>query len=203
MKNRTVRQFLSATEDAMSYVEAHGFLTAIAQTPTIVMPGQWQSLLMGPTTVASETQQDEEAGDLVMQLHEEILVALNAGKDLELPCGNRSDHKAWAKGYLLATRLDKVWRDDALGVELLLPFGVLAGEIDVPASLPDMMERVISELPAHLLLIHEHWIRWRRVNIPPHPNASPMAGQSPVGPHEPCPCNSGLKHERCCGRMPQ
>lgn len=199
MSTAKFQQFLASTADAMPYVKAHGFLTAIAQTPTIVLPTEWQSLLLGPTTVTADTKQAEAIGDLVMNLHNEILIQLNAGEQLELPCPDPAAHREWAAGYLLATQRDHVWREDPLGVELLLPFGVLTGDIELDGAPEGAIERIIAELPEHLLKIHAHWIEWRRVNMPAKKNA--QQHKQPIGRNEPCPCDSGLKYKRCCGRV--
>lgn len=203
-----LRVFLESVSFAMSLPQADGFLTGIASMPTTLMPSDWQPRLLGEHTFSSIHEADRVFG-LIMRLFNEILTGLNEGRTVRPSASlDEEELSKWCKGYLEASRMDTVWRNDEYGQAALLPFGVLAGEFDLVVE-EGVDGQVIEDPSAHIrkyrrslstwvLDLHEYWIAWRRdqVQTPARP-ASPKAGRN-----DRCPCGSGLKYKKCCGIKP-
>ncbi len=113
----------------------------------------------------------------------------------------------WCKGYLMATRLDKVWQADDLGVTLVLPFGVLAkefdltGEIDADGNVIDdpaqRMDWYLNSLEEIVYAIDDYWAE-RRETILEIVQKPLKSTAYKIGRNEKCPCGSGLKYKKCC-----
>lgn len=203
-----LRAFLESVSSAMSLPQADGFLTGIVSMPTTLMPSDWQPRLLGEHTFSSIHEADRVFG-LIMRLFNEILTGLNQGRAVRPSVSlDEEELSKWCKGYLEASRMDAVWRNDEYGQATLLPFGVLAGEFDLVGE-EGADGQIIEDPSAHIrkyrrslstwvLDLHEHWIAWRRdgMQTPARP-ASPKAGRN-----DRCPCGSGLKYKRCCGIKP-
>jgi uncharacterized protein len=121
----------------------------------------------------------------------------------------------WAEGFLQAITL----RVDAWGPlfqsqrdnYLLLPILALCGDENGESLLglsPDEEDRVMEEaaefVPACITAIAEYW-RGKgsaQISMPllPGRSSQPYRPLAKVGRNEPCPCGSGKKFKKCCGR---
>lgn len=200
-------EFLATAPGAMSFSEAHGFLTAIASAPTTIGPSVWQSVLLGESGFSSMEQAKHVFG-FVMRLYNQIVTDLNDGNPLA-PSDADEAIGSWCRGYLTGARMDEVWTADETGVVYLFPLAVLAGEIDLVGE-QDASGKVIAD-PAPQLrrcreglddTVHEahaYWTAWRRKTM-----AATVASRPPkIGRNEPCPCGSGRKYKKCCALTEQ
>jgi len=82
----------------------------------------------------------------------------------------------------------------------------------------ELFERMIANDAAYAARLERHYRMWKRVvNDPSHPAQDKLCKRKPgfgilgslepfrrerakVGPNEPCPCGSGKKFKRCCGK---
>jgi len=201
-----LRTFLASVPSAMTLTRADGFLTGISSAPTTLMPSDWQPRLLGDHAYGSIEEAQRIIG-LIMRLYNEILTGLNQGRAVRPPASLEDDELSeWCRGYLEASRMDEVWRSDEYGAAALLPFGVLAGEFDLVGE-EDADGKIIEDpgphirkyrrsLPTWTLELHEYWTAWRREQVqPPARPASPRTGRNAN-----CPCGSGWKYKKCCGR---
>jgi uncharacterized protein len=199
-----LREFLATAPGAMSFPEAHGFLTAIASVPTTMMPRVWQSEVLGKSPFVSMPQAQRVLG-LVMRLHNQVITGLNENKPFAPP--NSDDDGAissWCTGYLKAARMDDVWIDDERGAVFMFPMAVLSGDADlageedadgnVIADPAPQLRRCRELLAATVREANQYWTAWRRKSI-----VTPIAPRSQkVGRNDPCPCGSGQKYKKCC-----
>lgn len=140
-----LERFLASTEGAMPLPEAHGFLTALASAPSMIMPSTWQHEVIGEPEFESMAQAQSVIGAL-MGLWNSILEKLNKGKAVEPPGAPDPEAIArWCAGYLRGTRLDEVWRTDDHGIQELFPFAVLAGEFSIEGEEDAFFKKVFSD----------------------------------------------------------
>ena len=201
---RELREFLATAPGALSFPEAHGFLTGIASAPTTIMPSVWQSELLGEFSFASMAQAQRVVG-LVMRLYNQVVTGLTENKPFAPPSGDDDGAiKFWCTGYLKAARMDDVWNDDERGEVFLFPMAVLSGEADLVGH-EDSEGKIIEDpapqlrrcreiLGATVREANEYWTAWRRRSM-----TVPVASRPPkAGRNEACPCGSGLKFKKCC-----
>ena len=195
-------EYLATAPGAMPFSEAHGFLTAIASAPTMIMPSAWQPLLLGDGGFSSMERAQRVFG-LVMRLYNQIVTDLGHGNPIA-PSGPDEDLGSWCTGYLRAARMDELWTGDETGAVFLFPLAILAGEVDLVGE-EDANGKIIEDPTPQLRrcrealddTVHEaneYWTAWRQKNM-----ATPVASRPPkIGRNEPCPCGSGRKYKKCC-----
>lgn len=120
----------------------------------------------------------------------------------------------WAEGFLQAImlradaweRLFKSKRDR----QLLLPILALCGDENGESLLgipPDEEDRIMAEavefIPACVIAIDSYWRERRQASMPfaVRPPLQPNQASSKIGRNDPCPCGSGKKFKKCCGKV--
>ena len=205
-----LRAVLESRPGAMSLVRADGFLTCIASAPTTAMPSAWFPMVLGDARLESIEQAQRNSG-LLIRLFNQRLTDLNEGRGVRaLSSFDSEDLAEWCGGYLAASRLDAAWKADEIGVTQLLPFAVLCGafslvgEEDADGELIEdatgHLEKYRRELPEYVLTVHRYWTEWRRNEMRLRAPTTPEPALPKVGRNSPCPCGSGKKFKRCCGR---
>jgi len=204
-----------APPDAMMLSDLDGFLTGIAVGPKIVMPSEWLPHIFGGK--GPEFADDSEAKAVLGTIfgrYNEILCSIADGACEPILRGGRDGALlpfAWADGFLRAImlRID-AWTPLFLSKRdgfLLLPILSLcsdgAGE-SLLGLLPDEDDRLTEQMsqciPAAVLGIARYW-REQGTKPPMRGPASPVNRPLPkVGRNEACPCGSGRKFKKCCGR---
>ena len=159
-------------EEALDYVAAHGYLTALAICPVQVPEREWiDALFAEPPHYRSEAEKAE-IEDTLVQLKAHIGRQLASDEDMELPCDldlgddpDDSDLRGWCIGFMEGVFLrESVWFEDAEEEvsELLLPIMVGSGlfdeqpefeEIARDRDLVDDMAEQIPELLTALFLL--------------------------------------------------
>lgn len=203
----------------MPLTQVHGFLCAILSTPNLIMPSQWQPVLFGGAPEFNSMEEAQEIIGLLMQLNNQISRQLRGEGKFELLLWDQNKKVAlaecsfetladWCKGYLQGTRLDPLWHTDEEGIMLLLPFGVLANELDLKGDedadgniIQDEMpfkERFKSRLLEYIKKNYYYWEDYR--NSPPiyDEEESYQRISVKIGRNDPCPCGSGKKYKKCC-----
>jgi uncharacterized protein len=204
---------------SMMLSDLDGFLTGIAVGPELVLPSQWLPLVFGGD--APEFADEAEAKAIlgaIMGRYNEILCQV-ADDDLQpLFWADRNGTLIaadWAEGFLQAIMLRadawealfKSKRDGALLVPILALCGDENGEslLGIP---PDEEDRVMEEaaefIPACVAAIDAYWRekRPRQISMPltAGPPSQPVQTSSKIGRNDPCPCGSGKKFKKCCGK---
>jgi uncharacterized protein len=205
--------------NSMMLSDLDGFLTGIAIGPELVLPSEWLPLVWGGE--APEFADEAEAKAVlgaIMSRYNEILHQIDrdafdpifwATRDGTLIAAD------WAEGFLHAIMLrmdawDRLLKSKGHG-QLLIPILALCGDENGASLLgipPDEEDRIMKEaaefIPACVAAIAAYW----RGNGPKQismplmggPPPQPHYASSKIGRNDPCPCGSGKKFKKCCGK---
>jgi uncharacterized protein len=204
---------------SMMLSDLDGFLTGIAIGPELVLPSEWLPLVWGGE--APEFADESEAKAVlgaIMGRYNEILRQIDhdafepifwAARDGTLIAAD------WAEGFLQAImlrmdawdRLLKSKRDGQLLIPILALCGDQSGDslLGLPPEDEDrIMEKAAELIPACVTAIAAYWrgkgpkqISMALMGGPP---LQPYYGSSKIGRNDPCPCGSGKKFKKCCGK---
>jgi len=170
-----LRTFLDSDdlyEEALDYIAAHGYLTALAICPEIVPEEEWVAELFAEPPVYQDEAQQEDIEDALRHMKAHIERMLASDEEFVLPCDldigdepDNSELRGWCIGFMEGVFLrEDIWfEDDEDEVsELLLPIMVVSGlfdeqpdfaEIAEDLDLLDDMAAQIPELLTTLFLI--------------------------------------------------
>jgi uncharacterized protein len=161
-----LQAFLDADElhdEALDYIAAHGYLTALSICPEQVPAREWiDALFSEPPHYRSDAEREEIEATLV-QLQSHIARQLASDDEPEVPCEldlgdepDDSDMRGWCIGFMEGVFLrEAVWFDDAEDEvsELLLPIMVGSGlfddqpEFSEIASDRDLVDSMVEQIP--------------------------------------------------------
>ena len=150
-------------EEALDYVAAHGYLTALSICREKVDPRDWiDALFSEPPHYRSEDEREDIETTLV-QLQAHIARQLASDDEPEIPCAldlgeepDDSDLRGWCIGFMEGVFLrEAVWFDDAEDEvsELLLPIMVGSGLFDEQPEFaeiardPDLVDSMVEQIP--------------------------------------------------------
>lgn len=208
-----------APPESMMLSDLDGFLTGIAVGPELIPPSEWLPLVWGGEApeFADEVEAKTILGSIVGR-YNEILRQIEDGV-LDPVFLTDSDGMlialGWAEGFLQAItlradaweRLFKSKRDS----QLLFPVLALCGDEHGGSLLglePDeddaVMEEAAAFIPDCVLAIAAYWRAKgpRQVSMPftAGPQREPQRASAKVGRNDLCPCGSGKKFKKCCGK---
>jgi len=119
------------------------------------------------------------------------------------------DGEMWAYGFMDGVELlrkdwDPLFNDPA-GREALRPIHLLGAENPKAEDLaliqtPDQRKRLSEKIPASIAAIYRFWLPYREAMREQPVVTAATRAQPKVGRNDPCPCGSGKKFKRCCGR---
>jgi uncharacterized protein len=216
----TLEAFLKsdrAPADSMMLSDLDGFLTGIAIGPELVPPSEWLPAIWGGETPQFLDQ--DEAGaiaDAVMARYHEIALQIADEKCEPILWIDRDGTPlafAWADGFLQAIALrpdawEKLFRSEH--VAFLLPIVALSSDEEGRSLLglshvqdDRIMDEATELMPTCVIKIAAFW-RGKGGGVP----TSLTTGLRPdltqtvlkVGRNDPCPCGSGKKFKKCCGK---
>ncbi|MFC2974526.1 UPF0149 family protein [Azotobacter bryophylli] len=161
-----LQAFLDADDlhdEALDYVAAHGYLTALSICPEQVPEREWiDALFAEPPHYRSDAEREEIEGTLI-QLKAHIARQLASDDDPELPCEldlgddpDDSDLRGWCIGFMEGVFLrEDIWFENAEDEvsELLLPIMVGSGLFDEQPEFSDiardqdLMNEMIEQIP--------------------------------------------------------
>ncbi|TBU96029.1 YecA family protein [Stutzerimonas kirkiae] len=159
-------------EEALDYIAAHGYLTALCICPEPVPEREWiDALFAEPPHYSDDTEREAIEATLV-QLKAHIARQLASDEDMDLPCEptlgdepDESELRGWCIGFMEGVFMrEEIWFEDAEEEvsELLLPIMVGSGlfddqpefsDIAADAELVGEMAGQIPELLTTLYLI--------------------------------------------------
>jgi uncharacterized protein len=194
----------------MSLSELDGFLTGVAVGPDLVMPSEWLPAIWGAEGPASDNAEEMRAVlAVIMNRYNEILASLRHDPPEFAPILATSPTgeplaSAWTEGFFDAVRMRRqAWLPllkHKEGRTLLTPLLIVLPEADpnrldscVPP--PEMVAKAVGFMPRVVAAIDDFW-RERR-------ERSGTRGPRPprrTARNARCPCGSGRKYKRCCGR---
>ena len=161
-------------EEALDYMAAQGYLTALSICPVAVPDREWIDALFSETPNYKDDAEREAIESSLIQLKAHIARQLASDDDLELPCdldlGDEPDEaelRGWCIGFMEGVFLrESVWFEEAEEEvsELLLPIMVGSGLFDEESEFADiandadlvdsMIEQIPEILTALYLLCH-------------------------------------------------
>lgn len=192
--------FLLNTEDALTLVQAEGFMTAVISAPSSIPPSTWHKVVLGDAKFET-LEHANHVLQLLMRHYNEIVDHLFAGETLDFEELDEEDLTLWCAGYLEAAEMDDLWRKHEDGAAFLLPMAILSGDLDLIGEEDDkgniitddtpQRQRARASLPSMVIEAHQYWLAWRmkQEKTPTKPK---------IGRNERCPCGSGRKYKQCC-----
>lgn len=161
-----LQAFLDADDlhdEALDYVAAHGYLTALSICPEQVPEREWiDALFAEPPHYRSDAER-EEIESTLLQLKAHIARQLASDDDPELPCEldlgdepDDSDLRGWCIGFMEGVFLrEEIWFENAEDEvsELLLPIMVGSGLFDGQPEFADiardhdLMNEMVQRIP--------------------------------------------------------
>ena len=164
-----LQAFLDADElhdEALDYIAAHGYLTALSICPEVVSADEWIAELFAEPPHYRDATEEADITAGLLQLKAQIQRQLASDDDMELPCDldlgeepDDSDLRGWCVGFMEGVFLrEEVWFEDAEDEvsELLLPIMVASGlfdeqpdfaEIAKDYDFPDYSESLLVPFP--------------------------------------------------------
>ena len=157
-------------EEALDYVAAHGYLTALCVSPEPVEEREWIDALFAEPPHYRDEAQRQDIEHALVQLKARIAQQLASDEDMELPCDldlgeepDLSDLRGWCIGFMEGVFLrEAAWFENAEDEvsELLLPIMVGSGlfeeqpEFDEIAADRDLVDSMIEQIPEVLTALY-------------------------------------------------
>jgi uncharacterized protein len=197
-------------DDAMILTELHGYLTAVASGPEMILPSEWLPPVWGEAKF--DTQEQAQACTmLVMSFYNDIANSLGAREPFEplidwreLP--GRTELipivDDWCYGYMQGVALrGDAWaahmKSDPLRVLMapMVAFGVFDDDERknplTPQNEKDHREWT-ALIPNSAMGIYQYWREQEK-------SARSTRAKPKTGRNDPCPCGSGNKYKKCHG----
>lgn len=161
-----LQAFLDADElhdEALDYIAAHGYLTALSICPEPVPAEEWIEALFAEPPHYRDAAQEADITAGLLQLKAQIERQLASDDDMVLPCEldlgeepDDSDLRGWCVGFMEGIFLrEEVWFEDAEDEvsELLLPIMVASGLFDEQPDFAeiakdlDLVDSMVDQIP--------------------------------------------------------
>jgi len=205
----------------MSPLELDGYLTGVVVTPQAapIRPSAWIARLWGDEPIFENEAQINAALGAVMIRYNSLLRDIDRGlerleadrivnyRPLFLSGDQKPAHDAvrtWVRGFWKAMELaPEAWTslvEDERTKIIIAPFAGFfdLGKIEpheIPEDIDDRLDEDAALIPRMILVLRK-LARIREADSRP----APFLRRSKVGRNDPCPCGSGKKYKRCCGR---
>lgn len=199
-------------EESMLLSELDGFLTGLVVCPVMITPGEWLPVVWGDDGPVFEDESQAQAIlDLIMGHYNDIIRHLDQGACRPLYDVDNDDSllwETWIEGFWEAVLLrPEAWLElkDIDDEDLDTAMFSLSRLYEIATTAPAELEplEVDEELKdlAPDMIPHAVEILHRARLAHADPSAGPIKRDQPkVGRNDPCPCGSGKKYKRCCGR---
>jgi len=221
---------LKELDDSLSLVEGgkipntealDGFFAALACCPDLVMPSEYLPIIQSGETeegdmVFEDLDDAQRFIDLVTQHWNYVNFQLNECPGyLPLVQENEAGEYGgndWANGFLCGINLrHDIW-SELINSEKhggsMVPIWALAYENHADAEMRPYKEPIdekkredlIVHAAAGVMRMHAYFLDQRSVYA--DQSATFVRSHRKIGRNEPCPCGSGFKYKRCCGKEP-
>jgi uncharacterized protein len=209
------------SERAMNLEMLDGFFAALICSPDMVPPSEYLSEIWGgdmPDEALSERQELQTFLDLVMRHWNAVVHALHS-EDVFVPLLLEDDEGVahgndWANGFARGMELRREdWSelfDDTEHAGALVPILALAHEHHPDAEMrpykepisPERREQLIVGVAVSVPAIYRYFASHRRLAARAGRERTTHRRSEPkVGRNGPCPCGSGQKFKKCCGKV--
>lgn len=206
-------------EGAMNLEEVDGYFAALVCAPSLVLPSGYLPEILGGECREPVWKSQEETQcffDLLMHYWNGVVSRLSSGDAylpylLEHPDGSIYGNE-WAHGFMRGIVLgEDDWREffrDESQFGLMIPILALHHEHDPDPEMrsyaepvsAELREKLLAGLSASVMEIYRRLAPAREMNASARAASADSVPYSKIGRNEPCPCGSGKKYKRCCGR---
>ena len=218
-------------EGTLSYREMQGFLFTVACAPEMVVPSEWLPRIFGGGDPPFDTHKEAEAvmGGLLALFNELAPTADEADARLPEDCAFLEDPLAnlepdapvaqWCRGFRLGHRwLEESWgaclpeelEDHFANILVALSFfasrkaaEAFAGELEGSGRTLESLATDFRKLFPTALASYSHIgqsLFKASMETGAEARGPAVAARGP-GRNDPCPCGSGRKYKKCCGRQ--
>ncbi len=191
---------------SVSLAHARGVFSALACEHSLSDPSDWLGLVLGGQVADQGVL--KRVFSLLLRDRFAIAQCLQLGEPYVPHPEEHHRIVQFCKGFVRTTRQSGVWQNDVEAIGLTLPIAVLAGylKLDSLRKLhPNMAvdeqawrKEQRSGLGRRLLEVYEHFSELRASQVAAA-RAEPATSEK-VGRNDDCPCGSGRKFKKCCGR---
>jgi len=204
-------------KSSMNIEQLDGFLTALVCGPENVPPSRYLPKIWGHRAVFEDPSSAQEFLVLIMRHWNSVADTLNSG-ELYLPLlledeSGITHGNDWADGFLRGMEFGRddwalLMEDEDHGGSLIAIFA-LANEHNTDPKMrsykdpisTDLRETLIAGAVAGTTQIYRYFKAQRLLDNDPLGNMPSFLRTMPkIGRNDPCPCGSGKKFKRCCGK---
>jgi len=197
---------------AMNLEELDGFFAALIAGPELVPPSEYlPEVFGGEMSETCEFDTLDEATEflkLIMRQWNSIAATLSRG-DVHLPLLMEDENGVctgndWSRGFIRGTGMRREGWAELLADEeqggCMVPVLMLYHEHDQDPDLrpgpigAEQREEIIVQMSAGIVRAYRYFRQHQHRSIGPHTRPKK------VGRNDQCPCGSGKKYKRCCGR---
>ena len=182
---------------------ARGVFAAVGTTPTLTEPGDWLTLVLGKASLSDKSLR--EALALLMREYNACLECLELGVPVVPKPEEQDAIERFAKGYVQIAQSDTAWKTDQGAFLQTLPLTMLSGYVQ-PSSLKELAPEAAADpnkwsarhqavLGDDVAGLFQHFKEKRETA-----KAQAPAMSDKLGRNDPCPCGSGKKFKKCCGK---
>ena len=207
-------------EQAMMLHMVDGFLTSVIVGP-VTLPSTWLPLIWdwsggGKVPKFESVEQVSRMTDLLMKMSDRIIIELLLTDDFQtLPDSAEYEReedkdnavKLWASGFFTGVLCNASdWDEAAADKDVLMLLSAIymfIAQDDDSVSPPILIEELRNlwkSIPECVRVINEFWHLGQRPEIARGNGMAIATEAERTGRNEPCPCGSGKKFKKCCGR---
>ncbi len=206
--------FLESIPDAMSIEMMDGFFAALVCSPDLIMPSSYFKYVWGDDHEFETIEEAQKYASLVLRHWNSISEQLRENEFFDpvmIQTENHSTGSEWAIGFMTGMQLggeewnDYLDDDDQAGV--FVPILMLAHENDPdPEMRPEPIddekrETLLAGIAVGVPMMYKYMASFRASGLPRYePIETFKRTTRKIGRNEPCPCGSGLKYKKCCGK---
>lgn len=199
---------LISQDTKVEYV--HGILTAILCAPDMIMPSSWIPFIFEGEPEFESIEDANYITGLLMTFYNDIAKGLQdkTFEPLLKISGKASrpeEAQPWCQGFIRGLVLwDREVTREPEVINTLTSIIMLSDSKTFFSTRPElekldpevkkeMLESAFDNIAGDVLMLHRHQV------TPAFPNPSDLPSAK-VGRNDPCPCGSGKKYKKCCGR---
>ena len=208
-------------ERAMNLEMLDGFFVALICCPDMVRPNEYLPEIWGGNMADNEAFSDQAEAqtffDLVMRHWNTVVQSLTKGEFLPLlfeDDGGIAHGNDWAQGFMRGMELrhddwSELMNDEQHG-GALIPILALANEHHPDPEMRPYKEPLSAERREQLIIgvaasapaIYRYFASHRRTRARvARENTTHRRSAPKIGRNDPCPCGSGQKFKKCCGKV--
>ncbi len=197
-----------------------GFLTALVIGPVTVSPSSWLPFVWdmsggGEEPKFENLEQARRIMELLMKMMNSIITLLSQDSDyyaplpdtLELDSDETKDYliKLWATGFMIGVKCcTSEWEpliSNKKSSWLFTSIFMLSLRPENPVPLPtEKFRRIWESVPQCVIAINKFWLPYRHKELARAKGVVLASEADQTGRNELCPCGSGKKFKKCCGK---